>query len=369
LKIVHTVSSLLGGGMEHFVLRIAEAQQKRGHEVTIVALRGGPLEEHAHKMGLRLVVLGGSLPSRLLKAMWTMARLRPDVTNAHNPTSLQYALFGKVLGGSKLIMTDHAATRGVVRVPGPLERRKTDAVVCVSEDTKRRAGDHGIVQNLMVIHNGIEMKPAVRSRQAVREELGLPEDRIVGSMVAAFDPVKGHDVLLKALAKVRDERVSANDGRPAITLLVLGDGAERAKIEALASSLGLGPDDVRLLGFRADVPDILGASDFFTLPSRMEGLPLAVLEAMSHRLPVVVTPVGGVPELVEDGEHGFIVPVDDPDALASAFERVAADPVFRREAGEAGHQLVKDRFTFAEMSLKYEQLYYELCTKGRPTGT
>src|SRR5258708_1804679 len=127
LRIVHTVSSLRGGGMEHFVLRIAEAQQNRGHDVAIVALQGGPLEEHARRMGLRTHVLGGrNKHLRLLKGALTLARLRPHITNAHNPTSLHYAVFGKILGGSKLVMTDHAATRGVVRVPGYLERRQTD---------------------------------------------------------------------------------------------------------------------------------------------------------------------------------------------------------------------------------------------------
>ena len=86
-------------------------------------------------------------------------------------------------------------------------------------------------------------------------------------------------------------------------------------------------------------------------------------------LAVIVTPVGGVPELVTDGEHGFIVPVDDPEALASAIAKVAADQDFRRSAGDAGYTLVQERFTFAEMNLKYEQLYYQLCTKGLATGT
>src|SRR5689334_12027221 len=82
LRIVHTVSTLQGGGMEHFVLRIAEAQQKRGHQLTIVALQGGPLEEHARKMGLRTIVLGGSNKHvRLLRGALVMARLRPHVTN------------------------------------------------------------------------------------------------------------------------------------------------------------------------------------------------------------------------------------------------------------------------------------------------
>jgi glycosyltransferase involved in cell wall biosynthesis len=132
------------------------------------------------------------------------------------------------------------------------------------------------------------------------------------------------------------------------------------RLENLAEELGLGPDRVRFLGFRSDVPDLLAASDFFALPSLTEGLPLSVLEAMGHRLPVIATPVGGVPELVTEGRHGLLVPVDAPESLACAVSQLSQDADLRRRFGEAAYQKVKTDFSFETMLKSYETLYASL---------
>ncbi|WP_438018722.1 glycosyltransferase family 4 protein [Sorangium sp. So ce315] len=372
LRIVHAVSSLNGGGMEHFVLRLAEAQRRHGHDASILALRGGPLEDLARQRALPVTVLRGRLPARAALAALAFARARPHIIHAHNPTSLHYATVGKLLTRARLVFTDHAQTRGIIRVPSRFEWRETDAVVGCSQDTADKSGAVGVASNISVIHNGIDITPARRTREEVRAELGLdagappeaassgaapPEAAsggvFLGIMPAAFHPVKGHDVLLRALARLRDRGVAA-------AVLVVGDGDERDRIHGLARELGIDGKEARFLGFRKDVPDLLVGADFFVLPSRDEGLPLAVLEAMARRLPVVVTPVGGVPEVVRNEEHGLLVPVDDHDALAGAIERLARDRALGRRLGEAGHARVRDDFSFEKMTRKYEQLYLGL---------
>jgi glycosyltransferase involved in cell wall biosynthesis len=176
--------------------------------------------------------------------------------------------------------------------------------------------------------------------------------------VASFFPVKAQDVLVRAAAALKERGVG-------VTTLFLGDGAERAGVERLAGELGLGPAEVRFLGFRNDVPDLLAASDVFVLPSRSEGFPMSILEAMSHRLPVVCTPVGGNPELVADGEHGILVPVDDVAALAGAMEKVAADEALRKRLGDAGHARVRDDFSFARTADRYEAIYRRVLAAPR----
>ncbi|WP_437578806.1 glycosyltransferase family 4 protein [Sorangium sp. So ce887] len=366
LRIVHVVSSLNGGGMEHFVLRLAEAQRRHGHEASILALRGGPLAELARQRALPVTVLGGRLPARVAHAALAFARSRPQVIHAHNPTALHYATVGKVLTRARLVFTDHAQTRGIIRVPSRFEWRATDAVVGCSQDTADKSGAVGVAGNISVIHNGIDITPARRTREEVRAELGFGAGpaaqsepaspsggAFLGIMPAAFHPVKAHDVLLRALSRLRDRGV-------AVTVLIVGDGDERDRIHGLARELGIHGKEARFLGFRKDVPDLLLAADFFVLPSRDEGLPLAVLEAMARSLPVVVTPVGGVPEVVRNEEHGLLVPVDDPGALAVAIERLARDPALARRLGEAGHARVRDDFSFEKMTRKYEQLYLGL---------
>src|SRR5262249_40122941 len=156
------------------------------------------------------------------------------------------------------------------------ERRWTDAVVAVSEAAAATLRERRPEFNsrLETVLNGVQFEPPVRRREEVRAELGLT--RPAGIIVARLDRMKGHDVLLKALARRPDP----------CPMLIVGDGSERGALEGLASELGV-RDSVRFLGFRKDVPDLLAASDFFVLPSRTEGLPLSVLEAMAHGLPSI----------------------------------------------------------------------------------
>ncbi|MBI2732614.1 MAG: glycosyltransferase family 4 protein [Aquabacterium sp.] len=351
LRIIHTVSSLQGGGMEQFVLRLAESQIKAGHSASIVSLNDGPLLEIAAQKQLPVTVINhGPMLARIAHCALHFAVQAPDIVHCHNPTSLRYATIGKLVSGGRLLFTDHAQTKGIVRKGSPFEWRRVNAYVAVSGETATHAGDIGYHGATEVVHNGVEFAPAQRPREAVRTALGLPVNRIVVVNVASFYPVKAQDVLIKAAAKLKA------DGQP-VTTVFLGDGAERTKTEQLAESLGLGPDDVRFLGFRNDVPDILAASDIFVLPSRAEGLPMSILEAMSHRLPVVCTPVGGNPELVLDGEHGKLTPVDDASALANAIGQLASDPVLRQRQGEAGYKRVTHDFSFDLTSQRYEAIY------------
>lgn len=349
LSIVHTVSSLQGGGMEQFVLRLAEAQGARGHEASVLAITGGPLQEIAARKGIVLTVLRGGKAERIARCAAHFALRRPDIVHGHNPTSLQYATIAKVFGRSRLIFTDHAQTRGIVRVGTRLEWALVDGHASVSGETAKHAGDIGHRGTTEVVHNGVDFAPARRPRAEVRAELGLG-DRVVAVNVASFHAVKAQDVLVRAAAELR--RSGAK-----VTTLFLGDGAERAAVEKLAEELGLGPEEARFLGFREDVPDLLSASDLFVLPSRAEGLPISILEAMSHRLPVVCTAVGGNPELVTGGEHGYLVPVDDPAALASAMATLARDPGLRALLGEAGSRRVERDFSFARTADRYEEMY------------
>jgi glycosyltransferase involved in cell wall biosynthesis len=345
------MSSLAGGGLEHFVLRLAEAQRRRGHDASVLSVKGGPLLEVARDRRVPVTVLAGpTRERRVLQAIAHFAWRRPAVVHAHNPTALQYGAIGKLAGGARLVVTDHAQTKGIVRVGSAFEWRLADAVAAVSGDTARHAIDIGYKGAPEVVYNGVDFTPSKRARGEVRAELGLDERRVVGVNAASFYPVKAQDVLVRAAAEL------ARRGA-AITLLLLGDGAERPNVEALAKALELGPDRVRFLGFRNDVADLLAAADFFVLPSRAEGFPMSVLEAMSHRLPVVATPVGGNPELVTGDVHGYLVPVDDPAALASAMEKLAGDEALRRRLGDAGRARVTGEFSFDRTTDAYEAIY------------
>jgi glycosyltransferase involved in cell wall biosynthesis len=359
LSIVHTVSTLLGGGMEHFALRLAEAQRRRGHDASILSVYTGPVHALAEEAGVPVSVLGPvAKPARVLRAAASFARRRPALIHAHNPTSMQYASVGKLVTGARLVVTDHTQTRGVVRVASRAEWALTDAVVAVSRYTSEQSYTIGATGPVGVIHNGITVEAPRRTRAEVRAALGLPEDRVVGIDVAGLIHVKGHDVLVDALASLRDE------GTP-VTILVAGEGEEEARIQQRIRDRGLGPDHIRMLGFRTDVTDLLAACDFFVLSSRLEGLSLAVLEAMAQRLPVLISRVGGNPEIIDDGVEGLLLPANDPVALAAAIKKLGADPALRRRLGEAGHRRVLRDFSFAKMVEAYEALYASTLRRPR----
>jgi glycosyltransferase involved in cell wall biosynthesis len=358
LRIAHTVSSLQVGGMEQFVLRMAKMQQEQGHEVHVIALTGGPLAEEARKLRVPVRVLSGSHKAvRAAQGLMTMAAIQPDIIHAHNPTSLHYAMMGKLVSGAPVVMTDHGQCMGVARNPSDREWSRTDAVVAVSNAVAKRRGIAAIEGKTSVIPNGVEPTAAHRGRDAVRRELGLPEDRVVAIIAARLVAIKGHETLLRALAELKNSQ----DPKLSMTLLIAGDGPHREAMEALAGELGLDAEWVRFLGFRLDVPDLLEAADFFVLPSLAEGLPLSVLEAMSHRLPVIATPVDGIPEVVVEGETGLLVPTQAPAALAAAISRMIQDETMRRDFGEAGYQRVHSEFSFEQMVRRYGAVYSDLC--------
>jgi len=225
----------------------------------------------------------------------------------------------------------------------------TSATICVSE-TERAAGLAARTcraSRTVVIPNAVDVDAAPRATHA-----GDPPRVVtVGRLAAPKDTL----TLVRALAALGPMRFSA---------LVVGDGPDRPELEAEIRSLDLS-GAVELAGSRADVPDLLAAADVFVLSSRSEGAPFSILEAMAAGLPVVATDVGGVGELVADGETGLLVPADDPDRLAEALRSLLADGALRRRLGAAGLARARERFDLRALRDAHLDLYArELARRG-----
>jgi glycosyltransferase involved in cell wall biosynthesis len=288
-----------------------------------------------------------------------LARLRPGIIHAHNQTSLHYAALGKRVSGARVVMTNHGQGLGSSRAPSAQEWSATDAIVTVSRAVAEQMDLPKLGCKITTIYNGVGVSTADRSRTETRQTLGISPDRVVGTLAARIDGLKGHDTLLRALVRLKTAAVP-------VTFLIAGDGAERTPIELLAHELGVNADNVRFLGFRNDIPDLLAASDLFTLPSLTEGLPLSVLEAMSHCLPIVATRVGGIPELVTHGTDGLLVPANDDAALAEAMADLINNPEKRHAFGEAGRRRALADFSFEKMTDAYFDLYEDLISASKP---
>jgi glycosyltransferase involved in cell wall biosynthesis len=237
-----------------------------------------------------------------------------------------------------------------------LSLRWMDRVVCVSGGQRRKVLRAGVpAERTRVIRNAIEAgrfaEPDPEYGRRCRDFFAQPPRLLVGA-AGRLSPEKGFTVLVEAAA-----RVHRSD--PGVGFLLFGDGAER---EALARQIhAAGLDETFILaGFRPDLDRYLSFLDVVALPSFTEGLPNVLLEAFAASVPVVATAVGGVPEVVEDGVSGYLVPPGDPGALAGRLLDVLACEDRRREMGRYGRERVDRDFTFSAQGGEYQRLFEEL---------
>jgi glycosyltransferase involved in cell wall biosynthesis len=250
---------------------------------------------------------------------------------------------------------DYDRTSRAYRLAG-LTARWTRKVITISDALSGKVAEVERIPTakLTTIHYGIDcVVPGPQpSRDAVRRSLGLPPDAFAVLSTGRLVPVKGYQYLIEAVGKLRA-------GGSSVILLIAGDGPERAVLQAQAERLGVG-DRVRFLGWRADVSTLLAGVDAFALATLGEGFGLAILEAMAQRLPVVATRVVAVPEIVQDGETGLLVPPRDPAALADALLALEREPELRRRFAAAGHRRALDHFSVARMVRDTERVYADV---------
>lgn len=345
--------------LRHFLLPLMRAARARGHEV-IGACAEGPLSDVARTEGFRVV--GLPLERRVSPlAHWRAFRAlvqlfrqeRPDLVHAHMPISGFLARLAAWWAGvPRIAYTGHGfwfnfpggwPRKAVGFAMEWLAARVTDTFLTVSEAEARDARRLWIHRGAIATGNGrdparFHPDPAARGR--VRAELGVPEAQVVVLAVSRLVDHKGYPELAAALPAV-----------PGAELWVAGNrlASDRGPdMEALLRSAGLG-EQLRLLGYRDDVPALLAAADIFALPSRFEGLPMSVIEAMLTGLPVVAANVRGPAEQVVPEATGLLVPPGDAAALAAALARLTADPALRAGMGEAGRQRALARYDEARV--------------------
>jgi L-malate glycosyltransferase len=210
-------------------------------------------------------------------------------------------------------------------------------------------------ERFTTVYNGIDLerfKPDA-DKPTMRKQLNLPEDKPLIAMVGVMRGAKGHDVAIEAARKL-----------PNAHFLLIGDGAQRPEYEEQAKGL----TNVHFLGQRMDVPDILSASDILILPSDMEALPTVLIEAGAAALPCVSSDVGGASEIVKDGETGILIPPRNPEALATALQRLLDNPTMAQEMGKRAREVVLLRFTLSQQANALASLYETVVTEQSPSG-
>ena len=370
IKICYLINALHVGGAERALSKTVARLDKSRYETIVCCLwMGGAVTDEIEKAGAKVINLDAKhkldfgIPFKLYRLL---KEHKPDILHSF----LFHAnMFGRIVGrlaGVPVIISSER-TMGMEGKHRLLLNRLTaslaDKIVTVSEAVREFAiAKIGITPDkLVTIYNGVDLSEFSRNpnREGIEEarrELGIAPSHVVVGTVGHLEEEKGCEYLLQAAA-----RVSTQDGN--VTFLLVGDGSQRAKLENLAEDLSIS-SNVIFMGYRNDIPRILSVMDIFVLPSLYEGLPNALLEAMAACRPVVATQVGGIPEVVADGETGILVPRRDPGALAGAICVLLEDRDRAREMGMRGRNQVERLFSVETMVAKTEALYEELIGKN-----
>ncbi len=366
LTLIDTIAAR--GGAEILAVRSTARLDRERFQPYFCASRSAAsaLAGELEAAGVPLLVLGRDSPASI-RPWLPLARLlrneRIDVLHAHKfGSNLWAAILGPLCGVPVVIAHEHswAGERG--RFHQALDRRliarSVEAFVAVAAADARQMVEVERIDPRLVRHvpNGVPA-PRAAAGPFLREELGIAPGAPVIGYVGRLGAIKALDVLLDAVARLQ-ERL------PQVRVLLAGSGDEEERLRARSARLGLG-ERVVFLGIRPDVDRVFQAVDVSVICSDSEGMPLSALEAMAAGTPLVATRVGGLPEVVDDGVTGLLVPPRDPDALARALESVLGDEERRRRMAAASRERHRREFELDQVVRQLEGLYEELFARSR----
>jgi glycosyltransferase involved in cell wall biosynthesis len=373
LDVLTVIDHLSLGGAEMLLGQFAAAAPRAGIRLRVAHFEGpvdGPAAGPLRAAGIEPAHLDvdGRPGGRHLRAMREHIRLvEPDIVHTHLGTAdLIGGLAARSLGVPVLSTIHSIASRskGGQRARSALfalGRRCCDARVIAVSECARRAyvqQSWGMGERVVMIYNGVDIRPQPGDGADVRRELGIaPEDQLVG-MVSALRPEKAHDVAIEAIAQLRARH-------PRLRLLIVGAGPLDCELERLAAPLG---EAVVFAGRRTDIPRVLDALDVCLHPSRMDAFPTTLIEALATSTPVLATSVGGVPEIIDDGRTGVLIPGPPrAEEIAAALEPLLADPGRRRTLAATGRGAYEQRFT-AEPWVRSTRALYDTMLAEARTG-
>jgi glycosyltransferase involved in cell wall biosynthesis len=371
------------GGPTLHVSYLSAGLRKRGYETTLVAGSVGQGEQSmayvTRELGVPVVTLPHLhreiSPVRDVLATIRLARImrleRPTILHTHTAKAGAIGRGAALLAGQArppiIVHTFHGHVlrgyfgrfwTGVFRLLERALALSTDALVAVSPEVRDELVALGVApaSKFRVIRLGIELDNRVSSDAAARTEtrrvMGITAEQFVVGWIGRMIGVKRPDVVLRSFRALRDEGIDA-------VLCMVGDGPDREPVEELAVELGI----VRhclFPGYQEDVGPFFSAFDVFVLPSGNEGTPVTAIEALASGCPVVATRVGGVPDVVADGEDGFLVAPAAVEELATRLAQLARDPDLRARMGAAGRERMETRYSVDRLIDDVDRLYRDL---------
>lgn len=369
--VVHFVSTFELKTDTKWLLQLARQIDRDRYRFSAVCFYGGgPVQEHLEALGVRTHNLNTPDerdPRAVLRARKLIQELQPDIVHTH-------LLRADLMGGAAARWAGVPVVVSTVYAMGEFRRqhrRKADRlldVACSRLATHTIAVSQAVADDLVgrmrvdpedltVIHTGIEAPPAVEASAvaAMRRSWGVDETTPVVLTIARLSYEKGVDTLIDVAAVLHPTN-------PAIRFVVIGEGKDRAALAEKIDQLGL-KDVVKLVGFSPDVWPALAAADVVCIPSKAEGMPNVLLEAMAMVRPIVASRVGGIPEVIESNINGILTEPDRIADLAKAISRLVGDVALRTRLGDAARRAVRERLDVALVAARYEALYQRLLEK------
>jgi glycosyltransferase involved in cell wall biosynthesis len=366
MKIIYGITKSNMGGAQRYVFDLATEAKKLGHEVSVICGGNGALVEKLKEENVRVIALPYlqrdiSLVDEFRSLHFifrTLVEENPDVfhTNSSKMGGLGN-LAGRLAGTRKIVFTSHGwefnAPRSwwqkfPIKFLAWLTIFLSHKTICVSEKTRRDIKSFPFIQNkLATIHNGVADFNLLDYHSA-RKAFGIHDDTLVVGTLSELHPVKGLDILLEAWEKFTHK----NDA----VLLLMGEGEIRENLEDYANHLEIS-DKVMFRGHVDNARQYLGGLDIFCLPSRSEAMPYTLLEAGLANRPIIASSVGGIPEVVEIGLNGALVPPEDSETLFSTLMLLSHDKPLRDRLGSALSKTVKEKFSLKEMVKKTLGIY------------
>ncbi len=364
VRICQLLSDLAPAGPQRCACELARRLDRSRFDVRVVAFRGGALADWLERQDIPVTVLDAGRKWRLFKVPMLTALLRRERIDLVHSHLFRADLAGRPAAHLAAVPhVVHTARAGEGRFrPWQFAYARflsgyCDRIVCVSESALRHhKARSGLPHHIYtVIPNGIDAAAYAgddQSRRELRSRWRIGTDQMVAAYVGRLGAEKGIDILLAAISHLGAR------GSP-VNAVIAGDGKKRHLVENFIAH-GEGGNRCRLLGFVDDVAALLAAVDMLVMPSRWEGWPLAVGEAMAAGLPVIGTDLPGVRELVVDGRTGVLIERENVVALSDAIMRLAGDADLRAQLGQAGRKRICEEFPIGATVAAHERLYEQV---------
>lgn len=372
--VLHMIDGLRVGGAETLLCNVIASMPHDRFRVSVAYSTPGPLIEQIAALGVpltRVPRLATVDPLFFWKIYRLIQRDPPDILHTHLFKSDFHGRPAARLAGVPVVVSALQNCNDWAKNPvlGPLygqTARFADMLIAASEEVRQYAIRYTGVppEKVVTIPNAVPVdrfQGQQLAGQQVRAALGIGTDVPLVGIIARLMPQKDHATFLAAAALVLNEL-------PHARFLIAGDGPLRSALEAQVQSLGIG-HAVIFAGLRKDIPAVLAAIDVLAFSSRWEGLPIAMLEGMASGTPIVATAVDGIPGVITSGEHGLLVPSQDPAALAEALRRLLHDTPFAQKLGANGAAHVEAHYSIRATVRQTVDLYQMLLERARDRQT